>query len=283
MTQTTIYRPQTNALAARRDIGIRLRSLRLRAGLTGKDLADLLGCHPAKISRIENGTAAANVADVRKWCVNCSAEDEISDLTAAVVAADQAYAAWRSEQRSGLLRIQTLADGLYAKTSQVRAYESRVVPSLLQTEAYAETILSSLQARRGSPDDAREAAAHRYGLRRFLHGDGTFAYIVEESVLRSRIAPAEVMQRQLELLIEDSRLPRVSIGIVPLNSERAQWPTESFYLYDADLLKVPLVSGRWTATEPGDLSEYVTVFEALSASAVFGDEARDIISRAAAE
>jgi transcriptional regulator with XRE-family HTH domain len=282
MTTTTHARRITAAdtFVARHDIGVRLRTIRLRANLTGTALAERLGCHMAKISRIENATRSPSVGDVRAWCVACNAEDQIEDLVAATVAADQAYAEWRNEQRGGLLRLQTRSDDLLAKISRARIYESRVVPSLLQTEAYAAEILGRLQARRSSPDDAREAAAYRFGLRRFLTTERTFAYLIEESVLQAPIADGDVMRAQLEQLIADTQLPQVSVGIIPLGVHREQWPTESFYLYDDDHLRVPLVSGRWTAKVPGDITEYVNVFRGLSAAAVFGDKARELITRA---
>lgn len=290
MTTTQIIRPtsSTYALIARRDLGGRLRSIRKQAdltgkGLTGRGLAELMGCHPTKISRIENGSAAPSVADIRAWCVHCNAEDQIDDLVAEAVAAEAAYSTWRTEQRAGLVRLQTTMDTLYARTERLRCYETRVVPSLLQTEDYAATILGRLQARRGTPDDVREAAAARAAHRHLLHGTGSYAFILEESVLRSRVAQADVMRAQLDQLVEDSRLPRVSLGIIPLDTQRDQWPTESFFAHDEELVRVQLVSGRWTATAPGDVAEYLAVFEELAAIAVVGDDARDLIRRASTE
>jgi Domain of unknown function (DUF5753) len=144
--------------------------------------------------------------------VACSAEDQEEGLVAASISADQAYATWRTEQRGGLLRLQTEMDDLYTKMKRVRGYESRVIPGLLQTEEYATVILTNLR-REGTPDDVREAVAYRYGMRRFLHSGGTFVYLIEESVLRSRIADDETMRAQLDHLIEDTRLPRVSTRV----------------------------------------------------------------------
>jgi transcriptional regulator with XRE-family HTH domain len=275
-----VHHTKPDVLTARRDIAVRLRTLRLRAGLTGKDLAQRLGCDPSKVSRIENATATPSVPDIRAWCTVCNAKDQEEDLVAASVAADQAYATWRTEQRGGLLRLQTEMDDLYTKMKRVRGYESRVIPGLLQTEDYSTVILNSLR-RKGTPDDVREAVAYRYGMRRFLHSGSTFAYLIEESVLHSRIADDEIMRAQLDHLIADTRLPRVSIGVIPLGVRRAQWPVEAFRLYDENLIRVSLVSGRWSAKTPGDFADYLTTFENLSEIAVVGDEARDLIRQAA--
>jgi transcriptional regulator with XRE-family HTH domain len=280
MSTQTIHRTHTDALTARRDIAVRLRTIRLRAGLTGKDLATLMGCDPSKVSRIENVTTMPTVPDIHAWCVACSAKDQEEDLVAASVAADQAFAAWRTEQRGGLVRLQRASDTLYAKTKRLRAYESQVVPSLLQIEDYAAVILGRHHERRGSHNDVREAAAARYGFRQYLTGGGVFSYVVEEFVLRSRIGSDDVMRAQLAQLIDDTRLPQVSIGVIPLDVPRDQWPTESFYIYDDGLIRAPLVSGRWAAKTPGDIGEYLAVFESLSGLAVVGDEARNIIRQA---
>lgn len=276
--QSPTHRP--SALDLRRDLGNRLRMLRLRANLSGKDLAALLGCHPSKISRIEHATAIPSVADIRAWCVHCHAEDQSEELEAAAVAVEAAFASWRSEQRAGFVRMQENTGDLFAKTRRFAAYESHVVPGLLQTEAYARTILSKLQAWRGSPDDVSDAAASRFELRRLLSGPATFNFLIEEYVLRSPIAAAEVINAQLEQLLDDSRRPAVSLGIIPMGISREQWPVESHYIYDEQVVRVQLVPGRFTLNAPADVADYLTVFRELSRLAVVGDEARDIIRRA---
>lgn len=276
--QSQTHRP--SALDLRRDLGNRLRVIRLRANLSGKDLAALLGCHPSKISRIEHATAIPSIADIRAWCVHCQAEDQTEELEAAAVAVEAAFASWRSEQRAGFVRMQENTGNLFEGTRRFAAYESHVVPGLLQTEAYAAAILSKLQAWRGSPDDVSDAAASRFELRRLLSGPATFNFLIEEYVLRSPIVTADVMHAQLEQLLEDSQRPAVSLGIIPLDVTREQWPVESHYIYDEQVVRVQLVPGRFTLNAPGDIADYLTVFRELSSLAVVGNQARDLIRRA---
>jgi transcriptional regulator with XRE-family HTH domain len=268
---------QRSPLDLRRDLGTRLRTLRVRAGLTGRQLAELLGCHPSKISRLEHGAAIPSIADVRAWCAHTGAEGEADDLAAQAAHVEAAYSTWRSYQRDGLLRLQRAAGDLFTRTRRFHAYESRLVPGLLQTAAYARAILESEQARRGGPDDVDDAVELRFGLRSVLDGTATFAMLFEEHVLRSPIVPPEAMREQGQQLIEDSQRANMSLGIIPTGLQRTRWGAESFYVYDQELVRVQLVPGRFSVNAPGDVAEYLKAFEELSAMAVYGDAARDLI------
>jgi transcriptional regulator with XRE-family HTH domain len=50
------------------DLGRQLRRLRIRAGLSGRDLAERLGTSQPRISRIETGEARPPIAVVTAWC-----------------------------------------------------------------------------------------------------------------------------------------------------------------------------------------------------------------------
>jgi len=47
--------PSSSVQHARKALGLRLREIRLDAGITARDLARLMGRHPSKISRTEHG------------------------------------------------------------------------------------------------------------------------------------------------------------------------------------------------------------------------------------
>jgi transcriptional regulator with XRE-family HTH domain len=52
----------------RRELGARLRALRLESGLTVEDVAGRMEVSPAKISRIETAARGVSIADVRFLC-----------------------------------------------------------------------------------------------------------------------------------------------------------------------------------------------------------------------
>ncbi|NDU74054.1 helix-turn-helix domain-containing protein [Actinomadura sp. DSM 109109] len=267
------------ALEMRDDLGKQLRLLRRRANLTGSRLGELLNCHFSKISRIENGLTIPEAEMVRAWCHATGAGDEADDLAAMAENVDVAYRAYRNVQRAGgLKRLQE--EGiveLFESTRRWQAYEPRVLPGLLQTVAYASAILEVTRQRLDQPDDVGPAAQARFALRRALDGPATFAYLIEEHVLREPIAAPDVMREQAEQLIADSHRPNISIGIVPMGRLRARHATENFTIFDEEMVRVQLLPGLFTATAPSDVAEYRKAFELLSTMAVYGDEARDLI------
>ncbi|GAB1641738.1 hypothetical protein KRMM14A1259_21610 [Krasilnikovia sp. MM14-A1259] len=72
----------SSAQQAREALGLRLREIRVEAGLTALALAGRMGRHHAKVSRIEHGSAAPSEADVHAWCEHCGVPDQIPDLIA---------------------------------------------------------------------------------------------------------------------------------------------------------------------------------------------------------
>jgi transcriptional regulator with XRE-family HTH domain len=64
-----------NSNEARNPIGVPLRAWRIRAGLEGQGLAELLRCHPSKVSRIEHGHAVPTATEVRHWATKCGVDD----------------------------------------------------------------------------------------------------------------------------------------------------------------------------------------------------------------
>jgi hypothetical protein len=158
------------------------------------------------------------------------------------------------------------------------------VPGLIQTESYTTAALRAIQRRRGLVDDVAEAVAARMERQRVLReGDRRFAFLIEESVLRSGPGDPEVMAGQLDHLLTVAVRPNVSLGIVPMRPDRERWPVEGFWIYDAAQVNVELVSGYLTVTQPSEVALYADAFAELAGIAVHGAGARTLIGRAAEE
>jgi transcriptional regulator with XRE-family HTH domain len=275
--------PASNVQAARRALALRLREVRLDAGLTGKELARRCAWSVAKSSRIENARTAPSDADIRAWCAACDAEALAPDLIAANRQAESMYVQWRRLQRSGLRHLQEAAAPLYERTQQFRAYASHVVPGFLQTPGYAAALMGTIAAFRGTPDDVAEAVEARMRRSRVTHeGDHRFAVLLEENVLRHRLGDAEVMSAQLGALLATMALPSMAVGIIPAVAPREQimWPLEQFTIFDDARVHVELLAAKVTVTAPGELDLYLRAFARLSEVAVYGADARALIVRA---
>ncbi|MFJ2202650.1 DUF5753 domain-containing protein [Streptomyces violaceusniger] len=193
------------------------------------------------------------------------------------------YREWRHQVHSGLKQLQDSRVQLYEDTELFRWYSSTLVPGLLQTEDYAAAVLRTVRRFHDlSTDDSVEAARARVGRSQVIREPGhQFELIVEEWVLRSRIANTSALSGQLQHLLTASELPTVSLGIIPqARDERILWPRETFHVFDDSLVTVELVSAEVNVTQPSEIAQYVKAFEQLRSMAVYGAEARALILRA---
>ncbi|MEU6226184.1 helix-turn-helix transcriptional regulator [Streptomyces sp. NPDC047042] len=269
---------------ARQALGRRLREIRKDAGLTARELAGRADWHESKCSRLENGRTPPSDADVRTYTRLCAAQDQTADLIATARGIEGAYVQWRRMERAGLRRVQQSVAPLFERTRRFRVYQSWVIPGLLQSAAYTRAVLSTVAQLRDVSDsaDIDDAVGVRLERQRILHsGDHRFAMLVEEWVLRTVIGDSDTMAGALGHLIAAASLPSVSLGVIPLGRPRgAGWPVESFTMYDDAQVNVELVSAHLTVTQPGEIAEYAKAFAELSANAVYGTEARSLITAA---
>ncbi|MGP3913074.1 helix-turn-helix domain-containing protein [Nonomuraea sp. 10N515B] len=276
--------PHSSVEHVRKGVAQRLREIRLDAGLTARALAASAGWHESKCSRIEHARTPPSDMDIREWCRICGAEDQAQDLIALSRAADSMYVEWRRVHPTGLRQLQEARMPLYEATRHFRIYCSQVVPGLLQTPAYAAALLEAIARFHETPDDVEAAVAARIARSRVLYeGDHMFAVLVEESVLRYRIGDAEVMAGQLGHLLAVTSLPSVSLGVIPFTAQRRMWTLEGFNIFDDTRVHVELLSAAVAVTQPREIAVYVKGFAELAESAVYGAQARDLITSAIAD
>lgn len=72
----------------------------------------------------------------------------------------------------------------------------------------------------------------------------------------------------------------MTLGVIPSGAVRTVWPLESFYLSDDRQALVENLTAKIRVTAAEEITDYSRAFEALSRSAVYGDDARDVITAA---
>ncbi|MEU8270274.1 helix-turn-helix transcriptional regulator [Sphaerisporangium sp. NPDC049002] len=104
------------------------------------------------------------------------------------------------------------------EATALRGWEPMLVPGLFQTEAYAREIFAAAPGTR--PEEVDERVAGRMQRRAILHRDTPplVAALVDEAVIRRRIADAEVMRGQLNYLLEVAQYPGVILQVVPYSA-----------------------------------------------------------------
>ena len=264
-------------------IGRRLRVLRERAGLEGKDLAAQIGWSASKVSRLELARQGISPADIATWVH--ATEGTTEDRAQLLGLLDQAREdehTLRRRTRHGQAAMQAGYNTLTERASVVRHLQTVVVPGLLQTPEYARAILTA--ARRQlqiTEDDVEVAVATRMERQRYLYSHRRFEILIAEPVLRWGLVPPDVMRGQIDRLHGVIGLGNVRLGILPLGVPLELVPLHSFQMYD-DLVCVEVIrrEHRYTGTEA---ETYAAVLDSLWRSAVTGHEARRLLVRVADE
>ncbi|MFA1550758.1 helix-turn-helix domain-containing protein [Actinomadura chokoriensis] len=273
--------PSSSAQAARQALADQLREIRSEAGLTAKALAAGAGWDRTKVSHIEHARRSPSAEDIRTWCRVCGVDDQAGDLVALLRTAEGMWVEWRRMERAGLKRAQESVLPLFERTRVFRSYSSWLLPGLLQTEDYTRAVLRAVRRRRGLIDDVEAAIAVRMERKQLLQRPGrTFAFLIEESVLRTGVGGMDVMRDQLVHLAEAASRPSVSLGIVPMRPDREIRPVEDFWIYDGEQVSVELVSGYLTIINPREIAMYGQVFGSLADKAVHGARARRLLQNA---
>jgi transcriptional regulator with XRE-family HTH domain len=269
------------AQRAKEAFGSRLREIRLDAGLTGRQLADVTGFHFTKVSRVEHGAQGLSDADIRAWCSACRADDQIPGLIAQARAVDSMYREWKRQARSGLRRLQETIEPLYERTKLFRIHEHWSIPGLLQTAAYSTESMAYWASLLDLPDDRDAATAARLDRQRALRsGNHRFQFLLAEQTLRTRIGTTEDMVEQLDRVLGVMTLPNVSIGIIPATAGLGAHTQTAFWIFDNDLVKVETLTAALDITRPDEINIYVTMFDQMRQAAEFRAYAKALIIKA---
>ncbi|WP_165969195.1 helix-turn-helix transcriptional regulator [Actinomadura sp. KC06] len=280
----------SSAQAARQRLADQLRELRVNAGISGVEFARRAGWRSStNVSKIERAVRPASADHVRLWCRVCGASDRRArELLAEQAAAERMWLTYRQLNRGGLKLAQESVRDRYERVKLMRTYCAHVIPGLVQTRAYTTRALESIRIEQHVEiDDVAEAVAERMDRQRVLRRpDARFVFVLEEQVLHHRVIPARQHVEQLEHLLRVARLPSVSLGIIPLTTDRSRlghrvWPEHTFVISDADLVTVELVSGFLSVSQPTEVADYLAAWDRLFGLAVHGEPARRIITEAA--
>ncbi len=269
--------------ARRQQLGAALRRLRKNAGMSGEDIAEAIGISQSRVSRIELGQQTISADVAINWARAANAEQAEADALA-VLAEEAATEAtsWRKAMSRGLVRLQQDSRDLEATAATIRNFQIAVIPGLLQVPEYARRIF----ALGHGPDhpDIAAAVAARMNRQAILYNESRhLEFVIAEAALRWRLGPPSLMGAQADRILTVSTLPNVTVRIIPLDSEAAQWHDHGFNILDDrgdagdPVVHVETLTNGLTITEPADVSAYKNAFARLSDLSVTGDDARQLL------
>jgi transcriptional regulator with XRE-family HTH domain len=273
--------------ARRQQLGRALRDLRHAADLTGTELAARLRVAQSTISRMEAGRQLPSPEQIDLWAAATRATTEqLVTLDELAEAAATEAVAWRHRpQRLAALQHQT-AD-LEESSGLLRAYHPILVPGLLQVPGYAQAVYQARAELDGqTAAEIAEAVAARIAKQTLLYQQGhRFEFLLTEAGLRWRFTSAEVLAAQLDRLAQATRMPNVTLAVLPLELAAPAWIWQGFAAFleradDAeDLVLVETLTAALTVRNPTDVARYDQAFKRLLALAAVGQDALTILER----
>ncbi|MFF6802167.1 Scr1 family TA system antitoxin-like transcriptional regulator [Streptomyces sp. NPDC012616] len=270
----------------RRKLGAELRTLRAQAGLTSGEAARLVGWHQSKVSRIETGVSGSKPADVRLLLDAYGvADQQLRELMLALAGDGGGRDHWWHAYRGVLPPAYRDFISLESQASAMRTLETTVVPGLLQTPEYARAVTGA--AVEGLDEEQLDTLVEvRLARQDVLRAQPPLELnaVLDESVLRREVGGPEAMARQLRRLAEASRLPQVSLQVLPFTAGAHIGVTGPFVIFsfsrtsDLDVVVLDHLTSSLYLERKEDLQAYAQAFNALRAHALSPGESSDYIA-----
>ncbi|MEO3803283.1 DUF5753 domain-containing protein [Nonomuraea sp. B1E8] len=265
---------------AREALGLRLRELRRDARLTGQQLAEAHGWHRTKIPKIEGGKQTPSDADIEAWATTCGVPEQVPELIASLRALESHYIEYRRMFRAGMAPRQATFGEYEAAAAVIRNFETCFVPGLLQTMEYARHRLTEGRAAHAAPDDLDQAVAARMARQQILYSSGRrFHFVVTEAVLTLRLCPVDALVGQLEKLAVASTMRTIRFGVIPADAVYPVAPIHGFHIFDDQRVITETIAAALTITQPSEVGAYLSAFDKLASTAVYGRDARALIEQ----
>jgi hypothetical protein len=200
-------------------VGAQLRRLRTDLGLSRAEAAEAIRASEWKIHRLENGQVRFKRRDLVDLLgrYEVTDPDEVEELLA--MAADANNPGWWQHYGDLLPSWFRAYVDLEAAAGLIRTYEGQLIPGLLQTDDYMRALVRGAHL-----EDSGEEVGRRVRLRMARQMLLTREQpprlwaVVDEAALRRPVGGPEVMRGQLERLLEASKLPNVTLQILPFDA-----------------------------------------------------------------
>ncbi|MFD4575679.1 helix-turn-helix domain-containing protein [Streptomyces sp. NPDC058417] len=272
-----------NPTVRRRRLGQELRKLREDKGMTAEQVADRLLVSQSKISRLENGRRSISQRDVRDLCGVYEVEDQRIVELLMQMAKDSRQQGWWHAFGDVPYSVYI---GLETDAASLRVYDPQVVPGLLQTRQYAETLIAGALPETTQAEIEKRVQVRMRRQERISAEENPLRLwtVMDEAALRRVVGNTSLMRDQLEHLVEQSQLPHVTVQVIPfdmgahpgLNGQYAilEFPDAS----DSSVVYIEGVTADLYLEKPQDVGRYSVMYEHLRAQALNVEQSRQFIA-----
>lgn len=263
--------PRTPGPSIRRwQLGNELRAAREAASVTIRTAAREIEVQPSTLSKIEGGKQAIKGTYVKLLApLYGIGPDERERLLALAEEANKP--GWWVSYGRLVPDWFRLFLGYESDASELRTYESELVPGLLQTPDYARAVALASKPDSTVTELDKQVELRRQRQQRIVNDDPpTMHAVLNEAVLLRKVGGADVMRAQLEHLVSLAKLPHLTLQVLPFEVGAHPAMTAPFLMLgfaeEPGMNTVYLENGRGSLylEKPADLERYGAMFEQLT-------------------
>lgn len=280
---------QGGPTARRIVLGSQLRRLREAAEITRADAGYSIRGSESKISRMELGRVGfkeRDVADLLTMYGVTDARERALFLDMVNRANDPGW--WH---RYTDLMPSWFQDyvGLEESASRILVYELQFVPGLMQTEAYARAIVTRGRPHAISDENKRRVALRMRRQKLLTHAPAPRLWVViDEAVLHRPIGGQQVMREQIEHLLELTKLPNITLQVLPYRFSGYAAEGAFTLLRFAepelpDLVYIEHLAGALYLDKRDEIELYSRVLDQLTVDAETPDHTRQLLMKIRSE
>lgn len=275
----------------RKRLGTHLRELRERNNLTLEEVAEALMISTSKLSRLENAQGSPQPRDVRDLVRHYQVEKPEADRLMRWVR-DARKQGWWNDYEYDSTGFASGLDSHVAYESEAdvaRVYTIPFVPALLQTEAYARRLYSSMEPWRGA-GDIEQLVKLRVERQKVLNEREPeplhLTAVMHETALRQLVGTPDIMREQLEYLLGRTKDKHIELRILPFTAlpvftSTCMWAHFEFGdSLDRDVVHVETHAGFRYIETPDQVRQYQRHFSELWRRALNDQDTRQMLESA---
>lgn len=202
---------------SKRKLGLWLKEQRTATGLTGKQVANELGCGDPKVFRMEGGHAVPSKLELDHLFELFGVEDPQERELIRQLTADAKSRHWTSDFESVMPPKFDIYVGREEDATSIYVYETHLVQGLLQTQDHMRSLLAATNPQ-DAPQDVERLVEFRTRRQQILDRDPdplNLWVVMDEAALRRQVGGPEVHRAQLEHLLVVTQKPNVNLQVIP--------------------------------------------------------------------
>ncbi len=285
----TTVQPGGGPTVRRMLVGAQLRRLRTDKGISREQAGEAIRASEWKIHRLENGQVSFKERDIVDLLRLYGITDPGEVAALVTMAREANEPGWWQHYSDVLPQWFRAYVDLESATTLIRTYQGQLIPGLLQTEDYVRAVIGG--ALEESPEEAERRVALRVARQTLLTRPGAPGLwaVVDEAALRRPVGGPKVMRAQLEWLIDATKLPNVTLQILPFGAGAHPAMVGAFSILRfpdqelPDIVYLEHLTNALYLDKREDVERYLHVMENICVHGKPPDETAEVLGQIAKE